>query len=247
MGIYEAFSGRKNVTPGLQQETLGRHAALRRALVQRPHRRLPAARQARLLSRSSSSSSTACPSRRCHDRSLALAQASGPSPRLLRPPATSSSTSCTTARRRTPAPSAPSATTRCRRASTAATTAARTCASARRITSLPLDVLDMHRRKLKRESLIVNSFAYLGLALGLALFLGMVAINVLYLDKAFWFFLAGDGRLPRRQPAARRHHRRRHRRRDRLSLRQQAPGRGLGRARLQPGDRAPGVARRLLL
>jgi hypothetical protein len=47
----------------------------------------------------------------------------------------------------------------------------------------------MHRRKHRRESLVVNSFAYLGLALGLALFLGMVAINVLYLNRALWFFL----------------------------------------------------------
>lgn len=57
------------------------------------------------------------------------------------------------------------------------------------ITSLPIDIFYMHRRKLRRESLIVNSLAYLGLALGLALFLGLVAINVLYLDKAFWFFI----------------------------------------------------------
>ena len=55
--------------------------------------------------------------------------------------------------------------------------------------SLPPEVVEMQRRKLRRESLIVNSFAYLGLALGMALFLGMVAINVLYLDKALWFFL----------------------------------------------------------
>jgi hypothetical protein len=57
------------------------------------------------------------------------------------------------------------------------------------LTSIPQDVLDMHRRKLKRESLVVNSFAYLGLALGLALFLGLVAINVLYMEKALWFFI----------------------------------------------------------
>jgi len=57
------------------------------------------------------------------------------------------------------------------------------------LTSVPQDVLDMHRRKLKRESLVVNSFAYFGLALGLAIFLGMVAINVLYMEKALWFFL----------------------------------------------------------
>jgi hypothetical protein len=57
------------------------------------------------------------------------------------------------------------------------------------ITSIPQDVLDMHRRKLKRESLVVNAFAYAGLALGLAIFLGMVAINVLYMQKVLWFFL----------------------------------------------------------
>jgi hypothetical protein len=55
--------------------------------------------------------------------------------------------------------------------------------------SLPPAVVEMYRRKQRRESLVVNSFAYLGLGLGLALFLGLVAINVLYLDKAFWFFL----------------------------------------------------------
>ena len=57
------------------------------------------------------------------------------------------------------------------------------------ITSIPDDVIEMQRIKRKRESLVVNSFAYLGLALGLAIFLGMVAINVLYLDKALWFFI----------------------------------------------------------
>jgi hypothetical protein len=57
------------------------------------------------------------------------------------------------------------------------------------LTSIPQEVLDMHRRKLKRESLVVNSFAYLGLALGLGIFLGMVAINVLYMEKALWFFI----------------------------------------------------------
>jgi hypothetical protein len=57
------------------------------------------------------------------------------------------------------------------------------------LTSLPQEVLDMHRRKLKRESLVVNSFAYVGLAMGLAIFLGMVAINVLLLEKALWFFI----------------------------------------------------------
>jgi hypothetical protein len=57
------------------------------------------------------------------------------------------------------------------------------------VTSVPRDVVEMHRRMRRRESLIVNSFAYLGLGLGLALFLGLVAINVLYLDRALWFFV----------------------------------------------------------
>ena len=35
----------------------------------------------------------------------------------------------------------------------------------------------------------MNAFAYFGLALGLAVFLIMVAVNVLYMEKAFWFFL----------------------------------------------------------
>ena len=58
-----------------------------------------------------------------------------------------------------------------------------------RIDSLPAGVIAMYRRKQRRESLIVNSLAYLGLALGLALFLGLVAVNVLYLERALWFFL----------------------------------------------------------
>ncbi|HWO72976.1 MAG TPA: hypothetical protein VNN21_05405 [Dehalococcoidia bacterium] len=57
------------------------------------------------------------------------------------------------------------------------------------IQTLPGEVLEMHRRMRKRESVIVNAMAYLGLALGLALFLGMVAINVLYMDRALWFFV----------------------------------------------------------
>ncbi|HLF71918.1 MAG TPA: YrzE family protein [Dehalococcoidia bacterium] len=57
------------------------------------------------------------------------------------------------------------------------------------VSSLPTDIVEMHRLKRRRESLVVNSFAYIGLGMGLALFLIMVAINVLYLDKALWFFL----------------------------------------------------------
>jgi hypothetical protein len=57
------------------------------------------------------------------------------------------------------------------------------------VSSLPDEIIAMYERKQRRESLVVNAFAYLGLGLGLALFLGLVAINVLYLDKALWFFI----------------------------------------------------------
>lgn len=57
------------------------------------------------------------------------------------------------------------------------------------INSVPRDVVLMHRQMRKRESVIVNSFAFFGLGLGLAIFLGLVAINVLYLDRELWFFV----------------------------------------------------------
>jgi hypothetical protein len=57
------------------------------------------------------------------------------------------------------------------------------------VTNIPSEVIAMHQRKLKRESVIVNSFAYLGLAMGFAIFLGLVAINVLLLNKELWFFI----------------------------------------------------------
>jgi hypothetical protein len=63
------------------------------------------------------------------------------------------------------------------------------------ITALPDAVVAMHARKQRHESLIVNSFAYLGLALALGLFLGMVAINVLYIDRVLWFYFIAVGVL----------------------------------------------------
>jgi hypothetical protein len=57
------------------------------------------------------------------------------------------------------------------------------------IKSVPRDVVEMHRRMRKRETIIVNSFAFLGLGLGLGLFLGLVAVNVLYLNRELWFFV----------------------------------------------------------
>jgi hypothetical protein len=58
------------------------------------------------------------------------------------------------------------------------------------LVAVPEAVIEMHKRMQKRESLIVNAFAYFGLALALTLFLGLVAINVLYIDNVLWFFIA---------------------------------------------------------
>lgn len=52
---------------------------------------------------------------------------------------------------------------------------------------IPREVLEMYRALRRRESLVVNSFAYLGLTIGVALFIGMVAIAVFYLNAAWWF------------------------------------------------------------
>ena len=57
------------------------------------------------------------------------------------------------------------------------------------VTSVPAEVIEMHRRKQRRESLIVNSFAYLGLLLGVAIFVGLVAIDVFYLGGALWLLV----------------------------------------------------------
>lgn len=52
---------------------------------------------------------------------------------------------------------------------------------------IPDEVLTMYRALRRRESLVVNSFAYLGLTIGVLLFVAMVAIAVFYLNAAWWF------------------------------------------------------------
>ncbi len=54
--------------------------------------------------------------------------------------------------------------------------------------SVPDLVVDMHRRKQRRESLIVNTFAYLGLGLGVGIFIAMVAVEYYYVH-ALWLLL----------------------------------------------------------
>ncbi len=63
------------------------------------------------------------------------------------------------------------------------------------LAAVPDEVVQMHRRMQKRESVVVNAFAYGGLALALTLFLGMVAINVLYIDRVLWFYFIATGVL----------------------------------------------------
>ncbi len=52
---------------------------------------------------------------------------------------------------------------------------------------VPVEVLEMYRALRRRESLVVNSFAYLGLTIGVGLFVAMVAVAVFYLNAAWWF------------------------------------------------------------
>lgn len=53
------------------------------------------------------------------------------------------------------------------------------------VEEVPADVVAMYRRQRRRESLVVNSFAYLGLALGVGLFL---LLFVVY-DALWWRIL----------------------------------------------------------
>jgi hypothetical protein len=55
---------------------------------------------------------------------------------------------------------------------------------------LPTEFLDLYRRMRRRESLIVNSFAFAGLALGLLLFIALVGLAVYRFDQNLWL-LAG--------------------------------------------------------
>jgi hypothetical protein len=54
--------------------------------------------------------------------------------------------------------------------------------------SIPEAVTAMHRRKQRRESLIVNAFAYLGLGIGVALFIALVSFEYFVLH-GLWLLL----------------------------------------------------------
>jgi hypothetical protein len=65
----------------------------------------------------------------------------------------------------------------------------RTRAAYAPVEKIPTEFFALYKRMRKRESLIVNSFAYAGLALGLALFIVLVALAVYWYD-ASWTMLA---------------------------------------------------------
>ena len=54
------------------------------------------------------------------------------------------------------------------------------------VARIPDGVLTIYRKMRKRESLIVNSFAFAGLGIGLLVFIGMVALAVYRFDAAIW-------------------------------------------------------------
>jgi hypothetical protein len=58
------------------------------------------------------------------------------------------------------------------------------------VEKIPSDFFDLYRRMRKRESLIVNSFAFAGLGLGLLLFIVLVGVAVYRYDQSLWL-LAG--------------------------------------------------------
>jgi hypothetical protein len=63
------------------------------------------------------------------------------------------------------------------------------------VAKIPLEFFDLYKRMRKRESLIVNSFAYAGLALALVLFIGLVALAVYRYEASFWMLAFATGVL----------------------------------------------------
>jgi hypothetical protein len=57
------------------------------------------------------------------------------------------------------------------------------------VAKIPDDFLDLYRRMRKRESLIVNSFAFAGLGIGLLLFIVLVALAVYRYEAAIWMLV----------------------------------------------------------
>ena len=62
----------------------------------------------------------------------------------------------------------------------------RTTAAFEPVAKIPRDFFELYKRMRKREALIVNSFAFGGLALGLVLFILLVALAVYRLHQSLW-------------------------------------------------------------
>ncbi len=62
----------------------------------------------------------------------------------------------------------------------------RTTAQFEPVAKIPIDFFDLYRRMRKREAIIVNTFAFAGLALGLLLFILLVALAVYRLHQSLW-------------------------------------------------------------
>ena len=54
------------------------------------------------------------------------------------------------------------------------------------VAKLPMDFGALYRRMRKRESLVVNSFAFAGLGLGVVLFVVLVAVAVYVFNQSLW-------------------------------------------------------------
>jgi len=63
---------------------------------------------------------------------------------------------------------------------------ARTAAAYQPVAKIPTEFFDLYRRMRKRESLIVNSFAFAGLGIGLVLFIALVAVAVFRFNASVW-------------------------------------------------------------
>jgi hypothetical protein len=63
---------------------------------------------------------------------------------------------------------------------------ARTAAAFEPVAKIPSEFFPLYQRMRKRESLIVNSFAFAGLGLGLVLFIVLVAVAVYRFNASVW-------------------------------------------------------------
>jgi hypothetical protein len=63
------------------------------------------------------------------------------------------------------------------------------------VARIPTDFFPLYKRMRRRESLIVNSFAFAGLTLGLVLFIGLVTVAVYRFDASTWWLVGATAAL----------------------------------------------------